>query len=51
MAAGEDFLPIVGYGTDMGNAEDAAMMFAEALEAGSAAMPPLLKAARRKHRS
>ena len=32
MTAQPDFSLIVGYGTDMGNAEDAAMSFSEALE-------------------
>ena len=32
MTAQPDFSLIVGYGTDMGNAEDAAMSFCEALE-------------------
>lgn len=32
MTAGVSFSLIVGYGTDMGNAEDAAMMFAEAVD-------------------
>jgi len=32
VTAGASFSLIVGYGTDMGNAEDAAMMFAEAVD-------------------
>ena len=56
MTAHRGFAPVIGYGSDMGNAEDAAMSFAEALDeavvlevdtywayAGGADVPALLR--------